>query len=72
MHSAFTGHTPDFVNADIPQLNSQLASFESATTAKVRKVTMSSPSKSCDLNPFPTILLKACIDVLIRPITITS
>ena len=30
---------------------------------------MSSPSKSCDLDPLPTILLKACLDVLIIPIT---
>ena len=27
------------------------------------------PSKSCDLDPIPTILLKACLDVLIKPIT---
>ena len=30
---------------------------------------MSSSSKSCDLDPIPTILLKACLDVLIKPIT---
>ncbi|KAK2186946.1 hypothetical protein NP493_184g02016 [Ridgeia piscesae] len=36
---------------------------------KVRKIIMSSPSKSCDIDPLPTILLKACLDVLIRPIT---
>ena len=29
---------------------------------------MSSSSKSCDLDPIPTILLKACLDVLIKPI----
>ena len=32
---------------------------------------MSSPSKSCDLDPLPTILLKACIAILIRSITDT-
>ncbi|KAK2150113.1 hypothetical protein NP493_2856g00017 [Ridgeia piscesae] len=71
IHSAFTGHTPDIVNADSPQLHSKLASFEPATTAEVRNIIMSSPSKSCDLDPVPTILLKACLDVLIRPITDT-
>ena len=30
---------------------------------------MSSPSKSCDLDPIPTILLKACLDVIIKPTT---
>ena len=69
IHSAFTDHTSDIVNADSPKLNSQLASFEPATTAEMRKIIMSSPSKSCDLDPLPTILLKACLDLLIKPIT---
>ena len=30
---------------------------------------MSSPNKSCDLDPLPTTLLKACLDSLINPIT---
>ena len=68
-HSAFTDHTSDIVNADSPQINSPLASFESATTAEVRTIIMSSPSKSCDLDSLPTVLLKACLDVLIKPIT---
>ena len=69
IQSTFTGHTPDTVHADSPQLNFQLASFEPATTTEMRKIIMSSPSKSCDLDPVPTILLKACLDVLIKPIT---
>ena len=67
--STFTGHTPHTVHADFPQLNFQLASFAPATTTEVRKIIMSSPSKSCDLDPIPTILLKACLEVLIKPIT---
>ena len=69
IQSTFTGHTPDTVHADSPQLNFQLASFEPATTTEVRKIIMSSPSKSCDLDPIPTLLLKACLDELIKPIT---
>ena len=65
----FTGHSPDTVHADFPQQNFQLASFEPATTTEVRKIIMSSPRKSCDLDPIPTILLKACLDVLIKAIT---
>ena len=34
IHSAFTYHTSDIVYADSPQLNSQLASFEPATSEK--------------------------------------
>ena len=69
IHSAFTDHTSDTINADSPQLNSKLTSFEPATTTEVKKIIMSSPNKSCDLDPLPTILLKACLDVLIKPIT---
>ena len=36
IHSAFTDHTSDIVNTDSPQLNSQLVSFEPATTTEVR------------------------------------
>ena len=50
-------------NSDSPNLHYKLASFEPATTAEVRTIIMSSPSKSCDLDPLPTILLKACVDV---------
>ena len=57
--SALTDHTPDTVKAD----------FETATTAEVRQIFMSSPSKSCDLDRLPTILLKECLDVFIIPIT---
>ena len=30
---------------------------------------MSSPNKSCDLDPLPTVLLKACLVTLLKPIT---
>ena len=69
IHSAFIDHTSDILNADSPQLHFQLASFEPATIAEVRIIIMSSPSTSCDLYPLPTVLLKACLDVLIKPIT---
>ena len=69
IHSAFTDDISDIVNGNSPHVNSQLASFEPATTAKVRKIMMSSPCKSCDLDPLPTALLKAYLDVLIKSIT---
>ena len=65
VHKSFSSH----LNADSPQLNSQLASFVPATINEVTKIITSFPSKSCDLDPPPTILLKACHDVLIIPIT---
>ena len=54
---------------DSPNVNSLLASFESATVDEVKKIIMSSPNKSCDLDPLPTVLLKACLDTLLKPIT---
>ena len=69
IRSAFPRHNLSNVSVDFPQVNSQLVSFEPATVDEVRKIIMSSPNKSCALDPFPTILLKACLDTLIGPIT---
>ena len=43
--------------------------FELATADEVRKLIINSPSKTCDLDPIPTELLKSCLDVLLVPIT---
>ena len=69
IRSAFPCHTLITVNVDSPRVNSLLASFEPATVDEVRKIIMSSPNKSCDLDPLPTVLLKACLDTLLKPIT---
>lgn len=50
-------------------VKSPLDSFIPATSDEIRKLIKSSPSKSCDLDPIPTKLLKTCIDSLIIPIT---
>ena len=42
-----------------------LTHFHCPTTVEVRKIVMSSPSKSSLLDPIPTWLLKNCVDVLI-------
>ena len=42
---------------------SRMTSFEPATADEVRKIIINSPSKTCDLDPFPTELLKCCLDV---------
>ena len=66
--SAFPDHTLNPVKWT-PQVNSILASFTLATTDEVRKIIMSSPNKSCDLDPLSTTLPKACLDTLFYPIT---
>ena len=43
--------------------------FERASEDEIKKLILSSSSKSCDLNPIPTSVLKNCLDILITPIT---
>ena len=46
-----------------------LSEFRPATNGEVRKLLMSSPAKSCDLDPFPTWLLKKCEAVTVPILT---
>ena len=49
--------------------NHQLRKFESVAENEVHKLIMSGASKSCPLDPWPTSLVKECLDILITPIT---
>ena len=42
---------------------------ESASEDEIKKLILSSSSKSCDLDPIPTSVLKNCLEILITPIT---
>ena len=64
IQSAFPDHALNPVQVDSPQVNSLITSFAPATVDEVRKIIMSSPNKSCDRDPLPTTLLKACLDTL--------
>ena len=37
--------------------------FKRATEDKIKKLFLSSSSKSCDLDPIPTNVLKNCLDI---------
>ena len=50
-------------------VKSRMTRFELATADEVRKLIINSPSKTCNLNPIRTELLKSCLDVLLVPIT---
>ena len=52
-----------------PTVESRMTCFEPATADEVRKIIINSPSKTCDLDPIPTELLKTCLYVLLVPIT---
>jgi hypothetical protein len=49
--------------------SAKLLSFSPVSEDEIRKLILTSPTKSCDLDPIPTVLLKSCIDVLLTPIT---
>ncbi|XP_062609777.1 uncharacterized protein LOC134271591 [Saccostrea cucullata] len=59
----------DVLRADIRFEGKSLECFTSASEAEVRKIIMASPSKSCELDPIPTSVLKSCVDSLLPTIT---
>ena len=52
-----------------PEIKCHLTCFEPATSEEVRKLILTSPTKTCALDLLPTSLLKSCVDVLLTPIT---
>ena len=58
---------PEFIPP--PEIKCHLTCFEPATSEEVRKLILTSPTKTCALDPIPTSLLKSCVDVLLTPIT---
>ena len=62
IQSAFPDNALIPVKVDSPRVNSLLASVTSANAGDT--------NKSCDLDPLPTTLLKACLDTLLYPIRI--
>ena len=59
----------DFLKSGLTCACLKLSGNKSATVDEVRRIIMSSPNKSCDLDMLPTTLLKACLDILLYPIT---
>ena len=51
-----------------PNTSEVLHNLSHVTDAEVRRLVLSAPCKSSDLDPLPTGLLKDCIDVLVTPI----
>jgi len=42
--------------------------FKPASLTEVSKLILSSPNKSCEIDPFPRFLLKYCLHTLMAPI----
>ena len=52
-----------------PEIRSIMNVFERVTEDEIKKLILSSLSKSCNLNHAHTSVLKNCFDILITPIT---
>ena len=50
-------------------INAELHCFRLLSEKEIHKIITSSPTKTCDLDPIPTFLLKQHLDILITPIT---
>ena len=65
----FTNDVHNIPDIKSPTVTSRMTCFELATADEVRKLIIDSPSKTCDLDPIPTELVKSCLDVLLVSIT---
>ena len=65
----FTNDVHNMSDIKSSTVTSRMTCFEIATPDEVRKLIINSPSKTCDLDPIPTELLKSCLYVLLVPIT---
>ena len=57
------------LNIEPKDVNCPLSCFRPATEDEIKKIIMFSSNGTCNIDPIPTTLLKACIDSLIVPIT---
>ena len=65
----FSNQVNDVPPVQKPKIKNELFNLEPASEDEVRKIIMKSASKSYDLDPIPTNILKALLDILIKPIT---
>ena len=67
IHKSFAHQPCHSVSPDTSP--SHFRNFKSATEEEIRKVLLSSPTKSCTLDPWPTFLVKEFINILLPSIT---
>ena len=59
----------DTMRADIKFEGEPLTSFSPVSRDELRKIILAAPTKSCELDPLPTKLLKPCLDHMLPSIT---
>ena len=69
IRSKFPDKVQNIPQVQKPEIRSKMKVFERASEDENKNLILSSSSKSCDLDPIPTSVLKNCLDILITPIT---
>ena len=69
IRSKFPDKVQNIPQVQNPEIRSKMNAFERTSEDKIEKLILSSLSKSCDLDPIPTSVLKNSFDILITPIT---
>ena len=69
IRSKFPNKVQNISQVQKPKIRSKINVFERASEDEIKKLILSSSSKSCDLDPIPTSVLKNCHDILITLIT---
>ena len=69
IRSKFPDKVQNIPQVQKPGIRSKMNVFERASEDEIKKLILSSSSKSCDLDPISTSVLKNCLDILITPIT---
>ena len=59
----------DLTKESSHNLQPNFHTFREVNSKEVREIIMSSPPKTCELDPIPTQLLVSCLDVILDPIT---
>ena len=67
IRSKFPDKIQNIPQVQKPEIRSKMNVFERASEDEIKKLILSSSSKSCDLDPIPTSVLKNCLDI--TPIT---
>ena len=67
--SKFPDKVQNIPQVQKPEIRSKMNVFERASEDEIKKFIFSSSSKSCDLDPIPTSVLKNCLEILKTPIT---
>ena len=69
IHSKFPDKVQNIPQVQKTEIGSKMNVFERASEDEIKKLILNLLSKSCDLYPIPTSVLKNCLDILLTPIT---